>query len=411
MANIFQNAQTAMGGVKDQLRKRMSPIGQSMPAPSPHLPGTTQGQSLPPATPHLPATQGQPMPAPTPHLPATQGQPLPAPTPHLPATQGQPLPPAVPHLPGTQSAPGPMTNSAPAMGGLMSGLGASNARSDSDPRGWFMDLASQYAPGGKINQDGLKALSNDPQFQQAGWKLGNPNATGVIDSVIGPQGQVVDVSRNATAGGGTGDLYWGAYEGSGNWAEDASGGAGGGGGTPGAPGSAGAGGGFNSNVRDMLMDLIKKSQQPITEDDPAISGQIQSQDRLAERERQARRAIMAERAAYDGLNSGGAGSGAMDTEILSGIEDAGQRKSDVRSQLMGRAIEQQKQQLMQAMQLAVQSGDAESARALQLQIAQMDNQLRRFGMAQEQSRFDDQFGRQLGRDREDDRRWETEFGF
>ena len=61
--------------------------------------------------------------------------------------------------------------------------------------------------------------------------------------------------------------------------------------------------------------------------------------------------------------------------------------------------------------MALQSGDAESARGLQMALAQMDNALRGRSLDFQQSQWNDSFGRQLGRDREDDFRYRTDFGF
>lgn len=222
-----------------------------------------------------------------------------------------------------------------------------------------------------------------------------PNGGGLID-ILGNFKSGVNVANNWTPAGGNGPNPNGA-----------GGVAGAGAGAAGA----GAGGDFQSQIRALLLQQLGKLGQPVTETDPAIAGQLQSQDRSIERNRQARRAAMAERAAFTGLNSGGAGSGAMDADIASGFEDAGQQKSDVRSRLFASELGQRRSQLGQLLGMAMQSGDADAARALQLQIAQMDNELRRLGLSQSQSQWNDQFGRLLGRDREDDFRYRSDFGF
>jgi hypothetical protein len=51
------------------------------------------------------------------------------------------------------------------------------------------------------------------------------------------------------------------------------------------------------------------------------------------------------------------------------------------------------------------------SRGLQMAIAQMDNALRGRSLDFQQGQWNDQFGRQLGRDREDDFRYRADLGF
>ncbi len=57
---------------------------------------------------------------------------------------------------------------------------------------------------------------------------------------------------------------------------------------------------------------------------------------------------------------------------------------NIKSQLIGRAVQNKQAQLQQALALAVQSGDAEAARAIQAQI-----------LAFQQSQWNDNYGLQL----------------
>lgn len=61
--------------------------------------------------------------------------------------------------------------------------------SGADAQSWFQGLT-----GGKpLNQDELEALSKTPAFQSAGWKLGTPNASGVISKIGAPDGSWIRV--------------------------------------------------------------------------------------------------------------------------------------------------------------------------------------------------------------------------
>ena len=166
---------------------------------------------------------------------------------------------------------------------------------------------------------------------------------------------------------------------------------------------AGAGGSFNDQVRQRLMQQMDQAGRPISADDPTIAGELQSQERGLERNRQDRRAAAAERGAAQGTLLGGASSGAFDAEVASGFEDKGAALSGIKAQLFGRELQGRRQQMSQMLQMAVQSGDNEQARALQLQLGQMDNEIRRYGISEGGRQFD----RGLG---ENSRQWDDQFG-
>lgn len=256
------------------------------------------------------------------------------------------------------------------------------------------------APASSFNREG---------FRDA-W-MGTGTDVGAQNALLGQHGLTADqAGRVRLPTGEMLDLRIGAKEGrnqagwttvAGEESKYGQGGGGGGGGYGGGPsgpggGAGGAGGGFQDQIRQLLMTQLQGLSKPIDENDPAIAGELASQSRGIERDRQARRAAMAERAASQGLLSGGASSGAFDADVASGFEDASQRKSDVRSQLFARELGSRRNQLAQMLSLATQSGDAESARALQLQLGQMDNELRKMGLSEQARQFNDQFGLQAG---------------
>ena len=162
----------------------------------------------------------------------------------------------------------------------------------------------------------------------------------------------------------------------------------------GGPAAGGQGNVFTNQVRQLLLKQLQEMSKPVSADDPLIAGELQAQERLLERNRQARRESFAERAAMQGLLSGGQSSGAFDAEVASGFEDKGQALTGIQAQLFARELQGRRTQVAHLLNMALQSGDAESARALQLQLANMDNELRRYGLQQQQSQFNDQFGLQ-----------------
>jgi hypothetical protein len=307
-------------------------------------------------------------------------------------------------LPGSTSlgpsAPSPTMTPAPwASPGVALGPSPTESQKAPAPSPFNYEAARDSWMSGQYGKDeaGAARWAGEHGIQYSGGDTINlPNGGGLID-ILGNFKSGQNVTNNWTAAGNNGSNPNGAAIGAG--------------GMPGATGASPGGSDFTSQIRALLMSRLGDLGKPVTEDDPAIAGQLQSQDRSIERDRQARRAAMAERAAAQGLIQGGASSGAFDAEVASGYEDAGQRKSDVRSQLFGRELESRRQQLSQLLAMAMQSGDAESARGLQMAIAQMDNALRGRSLDFQQGQWNDQFGRQLGRDREDDFRYRADLGF
>lgn len=287
----------------------------------------------------------------------------------------------------------------------------------SDPRGWFMKMTE----GKPANSDTLKSLAG---MLPPGWKLGNPNASGMVDSIILPDGRVIDVGQAFSTN--SGKWQWGDW-GPGDGGGSGSGLSGGsGGGMPvnpmGGGGSAGPGGDFNGQVRSMLMEQLKGMGQTPGAEDPIIKNQVDAYRNEKTRASQAQRAALAERAAASGLNSGGAGSGAFESGVGGILEAQGEDVGQFSAGAVSKELYSRRDKMTQLMHMALQTGDNEMARNLQMQIAQMDNQLRyatlgeqgrQFdaGLGENRRQFDDNFGRGLGRDAEDDQRWRLEFGF
>jgi hypothetical protein len=151
---------------------------------------------------------------------------------------------------------------------------------------------------------------------------------------------------------------------------------------------------FQDQIRALLLQQLQGLSQPVDPNDPTIAGQTEAYRNERTRGARTERAALAERAAMQGLLSGGASSGGFDTDLQSINEGASQDVSGFKAQLMGRELENRRASLAQMLNMALQSGDSESARALQLQIAQMDAELRRMGLAQQGSQFNAQLGQQ-----------------
>jgi len=192
----------------------------------------------------------------------------------------------------------------------------------------------------------------------------------------------------------------------------------GGGGTGGAPPAANT---FLTEIRKLIMERLGKMSFDPSMSDPALAAQSNTYRVARERGATDERAALAERAAAQGQLMGGASSGAFDTEIR-GIQEAkGEDIAGNDAQLLGAEVQQRRAEVQSLMNMALQSGDAESARMLQMQLAKMDEAIRLKQLAESKRQFDndlgyrnrtfdDQFGRNLNRDTEDDYRWRVLYG-
>jgi hypothetical protein len=136
-------------------------------------------------------------------------------------------------------------------------------------------------------------------------------------------------------------------------------------------------------VRQQLLALMQGANTPVNEADPSIAQPFAAAKLEASRGQDAERRALSEQ-----LFAGGNGS-VDQGQLGQGIQQSAERMATglggIKSQLIQRNYQNKIQQAQQALQLAVQSGDAESARQIQLQIAQMDNAFR-------QGQWNDQYG-------------------
>src|SRR3990167_6561725 len=189
-----------------------------------------------------------------------------------------------------------------------------------------------------------------------------------------------------------------------------------GGGAPAAPGAGGGavsspgGGGFQDQIRALLLEQLGKMGEDPAIDDPALKNQSDAFRRAQVRGGEQQRAALAERAAFTGLNSGGAGSGAFETGIQGIQEGIGEDTAAFDAGLVGQELQGRRAQLQNLLQMALATGDAEAARMVQLQMAQMDDALRRATLGQQRYQYDDTMGFNVGRAAEDDLRYRTNLG-
>jgi hypothetical protein len=159
-----------------------------------------------------------------------------------------------------------------------------------------------------------------------------------------------------------------------------------------APVNATGGGSFQDQIRARLLAQMDQVGQPVTAEDPTIAAAMGGARLESERGLELSRKEQAERMyAQGGLNSDALGQGLQQSR-----ERAAGGLSTLQGDLMGREMTARRSQMAQLLNQALQTGDNESARALQLKLSQMDNEIRKAGMAQAGQFHDDSYGLQKG---------------
>lgn len=150
--------------------------------------------------------------------------------------------------------------------------------------------------------------------------------------------------------------------------------------------------GIRQMQRDKLMSLMGQDMNNASINDSDLRPQADAfklaRDRSAKQERE----MLAERAAFTGMNSGGQGSGAFESGLQGIQEQSGQDTAAYNAALVGQKLQERRGMVMQALQLADALGARSEANTLQSQLAQLDAGLRSTGM-----QMQNQLGRgQLG---------------
>lgn len=233
---------------------------------------------------------------------------------------------------------------------------------------WFQSLTNGKAPNsatlvsleGELNKYGITVLRN---------------AAGIAHKIKLPSGEIVRVGNyfdSAPSEGFTPSWGWVSNGGG------TSGGAGGGGGTTTSTGAAGGAGGaqtltmpespFMQQLRAMLMERIAAAQTPVDPNAPQIADPLSAGRDEVSRGQDAERKALAERL----YASGDLSSSTLPQQMQQSAERNSTALSQLRAGLISKEYTQKRDELQSYMQLAVASGDAEMARQLQLEIAQLN---------------------------------------
>lgn len=222
--------------------------------------------------------------------------------------------------------------------------------------------------------------AQDALLKQYGINLSG-NGTGTL-----PSGEIMDLRRGARAGDNTAQ-WMGVGEmrnGQASYYPP------GGGAAPQASPVGGGGGQLDGAFRDALLKAMQGANTPYDANAPQNASQQNAYNVQRDRAAQQERAAMAERSAFNGLNSGGAGSGGFETGLQGIYENAGQDKAGQAAQLAQQDYQAKRQDLAHALDLANSVGARQEAAALQMQLSQLDNQYRYAALGQQQGQFEDQ---------------------
>lgn len=140
---------------------------------------------------------------------------------------------------------------------------------------------------------------------------------------------------------------------------------------------------FVTKIRSLLMQRLSAAGQPVNENDPSISAPLIAARDEATRGSDRERTALAEHLYADG---------GLNTDAISQkIQQSGEKNAlglgSLRATLITRELQSRRDDLKSLLQMAVQSGDAESAQAIQMQLAELDAQVKREGIGADMAKY------------------------
>lgn len=187
------------------------------------------------------------------------------------------------------------------------------------------------------------------------------------------------------------------------WVVPQSSGGGGGFSGMGMPAPMSAGGGAYSSassgygmgpMADAIQRLLSRGESSDYSNDPNMKAASSAHRAAGDRATARSRMAMAERSAAEGLNNGGQGSGQFDSAIQSQIEGQGIDQANFDSKMVIDEISARRSDVINALQFA----QGEERIKLSMELAQMNDQLQRAQMGQQNTQFYDTMGYNMGRD-------------
>lgn len=151
--------------------------------------------------------------------------------------------------------------------------------------------------------------------------------------------------------------------------------------------AANAPGPYDAQISDEIEKLLADANTPTDENSPAIKGAVGAYRNARTFASDRSREKLAEQAAYEGM-----GSGAFDTAIQSELEQSGRDTASYQGSLISQELQRKADEIKTALSTATGS----NAQRLQLQLAQIQDQLSRTQMGQQNQQFYDKLTSDMG---------------
>lgn len=145
-------------------------------------------------------------------------------------------------------------------------------------------------------------------------------------------------------------------------------------------------------MRELMMGRLKSAQEPVSTTSPGIREVIAAQRLSGQRSAERQRSQLAARLGSQNLSS----SGAMDTGMNAIEQQRGEADMRGTAGVLGHELDAKRQEIQQLIQLAVQSGDAESARTLQAELQTIEGQMQQGRFSASQAQQQNQWGYDFG---------------
>jgi hypothetical protein len=218
----------------------------------------------------------------------------------------------------------------------------------------YPGLGVTVGPGGTINWPGLGPIDFSIDSGKGGWFFDPVNERGAAGPTAAARTTATQPRATAAPQGGSFGVGSGSVSApQGIWSSD-----------------------FLAQLRAMLMQRLAAAAGPVDENATGISQAVTGARDQATRQNEASRTALAERLyAQGGLNTD-----AIGQSVQQSNERTGTALGTLRAQLVMKEYDRKQAELNSLLELAIQSGDAETARMVQMQLAELQAQIQREGI-------------------------------
>lgn len=149
---------------------------------------------------------------------------------------------------------------------------------------------------------------------------------------------------------------------------------------------------YSQQLRDFMTSQLGQLSAPTTANSPEIAPALSAFNNQSQRDQEQQDAATAEQFYATGEGGVGTNSGGFRTALTQGREHAAMNRANFTGSTIFQAAQQKRQRLQEMLSTASQFGMTQQAQQIQMQIAQIDAQLRAQGLSQQNSQFGDSLG-------------------